>query len=69
MLMGFLGKSTLAMSLLRMIEAADGRIMSVHSFLPPDDVPDLLFLSSVDGVDISKLGLEDLRRSVVCSET
>ncbi|KAJ2161125.1 hypothetical protein GGF46_001714 [Coemansia sp. RSA 552] len=39
------GKSTLSLSLLRFIEAAEGRIL-------------------LDGVDISRVGLEDLRRRV-----
>jgi len=39
------GKSTLALSLLRMVEATEGRII-------------------IDGIDISTIGLEDLRRNI-----
>ncbi|KAJ6483901.1 P-loop containing nucleoside triphosphate hydrolase protein [Mycena vulgaris] len=45
---GVVGKSTLALSLLRMVEPAGGRIMHVI----------------VDGIDISTIGLEDLRTRI-----
>jgi len=56
------------MSLLRMIERTDGKIMSVYKLLThlvdPSDFQ--LLSSSIDGIDISKLGLEDLRNCIVC---
>lgn len=56
------GKSTLALSLLRMIEASEGSITSVHDTLLPKSSKQSY---SMDGIDISKLGLEDLRTRVV----
>ena len=59
------GKSTLAMSLLRIIEPVAGNIMyGLLSFVPPKRV-DLLIACSIDGIDITTIGLEDLRSRIV----
>ena len=57
------GKSTLALSLLRILEASEGRIVYVY---PSSSEVECAQMSiRLDGIDISSIGLEDLRSRVV----
>ncbi|PPQ63821.1 hypothetical protein CVT24_009771 [Panaeolus cyanescens] len=56
------GKSTLAMSLLRMVEPTSGKIMWVQ--VPIMCPIDRSNSHSIDGIDITTLGLEDLRTRI-----
>ena len=58
----FLGKSTLALSLLRIVEPCGGEIMYV---CPLSTVFRFDSSRRIDGVNISSIGLDDLRTRVV----
>ena len=57
------GKSTLALSLLRILEASEGRIVYVYH--SSSEVECAQMSIRLDGIDISSIGLEDLRSRVV----
>lgn len=53
------GKSSLAMSLFRFVDPLEGRIMSVSGPESEEAMSDRL--SSIDGIDITSIGVHDLR--------
>ena len=55
----------MALSLLRMVEPIEGKILSVIPEFDQDGSPYFILLVRIDGIDISTIGLEDLRSRIV----